>query len=129
MYKYLFICFFTLLSLASSAQKTNNWRGGAPGHETEWSYFKNWSAGRIPNEFDHVVISDVSTSTGKYPVISKGEIDVLSLVVESGASLTLLPQARLFAEDIVISGTCKGCLERFIIEGSVDSATANSTKH
>ncbi len=128
MYKYLFICFFTLLSVAAFAQKTNNWRGGAPGHETEWSYFKNWSTGRVPNEFDHVVIPDVSTSTGKYPVIRKGEIEVLSLVVQTGASLTLLPQARLFADDIDILGTCKGCQERHFIEGNVDTASVQAIK-
>lgn len=128
MYKYPFICFFTLLSIAVSAQKTNNWRGGAPGHETEWSYFKNWSTGRVPNEFDHVIIPDVSTSTGKYPIISTGEMEVLSLVVQTGASLTLRPQARLIADDIEVWGTCKGCQERHFIAGNADTASVQVIK-
>jgi hypothetical protein len=128
MSKYLFISIFTLLSVAASAQKTNVWRGGAPGHETDWAFFKNWSAGHTPNEFDHVVIPNVSTSTNKYPVIRKDDVEVLSLKIDTGASLTLLPQARLYTEDVEISGTCKGCQERHLIEGTVDATTAYSTQ-
>lgn len=58
-------CFFALFSISAAAQKTNVWQGGAAGHETDWSFFKNWRAGKVPNEFDLVIIPDVSTSTGK----------------------------------------------------------------
>jgi hypothetical protein len=64
----------------------------------------------------------------KYPVIRKGDIEVLSLKVEGGASLTLLPQVRLFAVDVEISDSCKGCQEWNIIEGIVNNTTAYSAK-
>jgi hypothetical protein len=110
----------------AQAQIANTWKGGTPGQETNWACSKNWSLGRIPDAFHNVVISDVSTSTGKYPVIMKGDVEVLSLKIVIGASLTLLPQARLFAEEVEILGTCKGCQERYVIEGNSESATAHS---
>lgn len=117
------ICLFTLIAITSvSGQKNNTWRGGAPGHETEWAYFKNWSAGRVPNEFDRVVIPDVSSSTNDYPVIKAKEIEVLSLYIQQGATLTLLPKARLLAEELDIQGTCKGCEQWLLLEGSADAA-------
>lgn len=104
------------------AQSPNVWRGGAAGHETDWSFFKNWSAGKTPSEFDRVVIPDVSTSTGKYPVIRCGEVEISSLEIRVGASLTLLPEARLLADDIQVFGKCKGCEERVLLEGSAETA-------
>ena len=112
----------------AQAQIANTWKGGTPGQETNWACSRNWSLGRIPDAFHNVVIADVSTSTGKYPIIMKGDVEVLSLKIASGAALTLLPQARLFAEEVEILGTCKGCQERHVIEGNVETATAHSTK-
>jgi len=121
------ICFFLLFSsMVASAQKTNVWHGGAPGHETDWSFFKNWSTGRTPTEFDYVIIPDVSTSTNHYPVIRTGEVEVLGLEIQSGASLTLLPKARLKAEEIQLRGTCNGCERRLLLEGTIDTY---SNKH
>ena len=117
------ICLFTFIAFTSaSAQQNNTWRGGAPGHETDWSYFKNWSTGRVPNEFDRVFIPDISTSTNDYPVIKAEEIEVLSLQIQQGAMLTLLPTARLLAEEVDIRGVCKGCERRLLLEGSADTA-------
>lgn len=119
-----------LFSAAVSAQKTNVWRGGAPGHETDWSFFKNWSTGKVPSEFDNVIVPDVSASTGDYPVIRTGEVEILGLEIQSGASLTLMPEARLLVETLQISGTCKGCKSRILMEGSGDlRGMAASTGH
>ena len=126
--KIIIICFFTLISITATAQKTNVWRGGAPGHETDWSFFKNWSAGHTPSEFDHVIIPDVSTSTGDYPVIRTGEIEVWGLEIQSGASLTLMPKARLLAEEVQVFGTCKGCDRRLLLEGAAEATAFTSKK-
>ena len=122
----LFILFSMVAS--ASAQKTNVWHGGTPGHETDWSFFKNWSTGRTPSEFDYVIIPDVSTSTNDYPVIRTGEVVVLGLEIHSGAMLTLLPKARLMAEDIQVSGICNGCEQRLLLEGNRE-IRAYSTKY
>ncbi|MCC6459756.1 MAG: hypothetical protein IT260_04775 [Saprospiraceae bacterium] len=118
------VCLFALIAVTSAfAQKNNTWRGGAPGHETEWSYFKNWSTGRVPNEFDRVLIPDVSASSNDYPVIKAEKVEVLSLQIQPGAMLTLLPNALLLAEEVDLQGFCIGCDRRIVLEGSADAAT------
>ncbi|MDX2282350.1 MAG: hypothetical protein NW218_22355 [Saprospiraceae bacterium] len=123
MSKIMFICLLSMIAVTSaSAQKNNTWRGGASGHAAEWSYFKNWSTGRVPNEFDRVVIPDVSSSTNAYPVIEADTIEVLSLQIQQGAMLTLQPNVRLLAGEIEIQGTCKGCELRLLLEGTAEAA-------
>jgi hypothetical protein len=122
--------FFTTLLLIANlsslqAQKTNIWKGGAPGHANDWHYYKNWSAGKTPDVFDRVIIPDVSTSTMKYPIVTKGEIEVLSLEVQSGASLTVFPSARIVTDGFVCNGICKGCEWRVLIEGNIASAVVS----
>ncbi|MCC6460315.1 MAG: hypothetical protein IT260_07575 [Saprospiraceae bacterium] len=117
------VCLFVLIAITSAfAQKNNTWRGGAPGHETEWSYFKNWSTGRVPNEFDRVLIPDVSTSSNDYPVIKAEKVEVLSLQIQQGAMLTLLSNAHLLAEEVEVQGVCIGCDRRILLEGSANTA-------
>ena len=108
-----------LANLSSlQAQTTNVWKGGFPGHETDWNHNRNWSLGKTPDVFDRVTIPNVSTSTLKYPVIKNGEIEIQSLEIESGASLTLLNSARIVADEFVCKGTCVGCERRVLIEGA-----------
>ncbi len=121
------LCAFLLLANLSSlqAQTTNVWKGGFPGRETDWSQSRNWSLGKTPDVFDRVIIPDVSTSTQKYPIVKEGEIEVLSIEVRSGASLTLLRSARIVADEFVCNGTCKGCEQRVLIEGATPPVTAS----
>lgn len=92
-----------------SAQTINTWKGGAPGHETDWAYFKNWSRNTVPQEFDRVIIPDVSSNTRSYPVIHNGEVEVLSVTVLSGARLTIEANARLLTAEWLCLGECPGC--------------------
>ncbi len=124
--------FFTALSLCTilflanlsslQAQTTNVWKGGFPGHETDWNQNRNWSLGKTPGVFDRVIIPDVSSSTQKYPIIKEGEIEVQSLEVRVGASLTLLRSARILADEFVCKGACKGCEWRILVEGTEATA-------
>jgi len=123
------ITFFTALLLLANfsslqAQTINVWKGGFPGHETEWNQNRNWSLGKTPNVFDRVIIPDVSTSTLKYPIIKEGDIELQSLEVRSGATLTLLASARIVADEFVCKGTCKGCEGRVIVESTEATTTA-----
>jgi hypothetical protein len=111
------------VAVSASAQISNTWKGGTPGHETDWSYFKNWSLGKTPDVFDNVVIPDVSTTTRCYPVIATGEIEVLSLEVQTGASLTLKKSAFVLTETFVCQGICKGCSSRILIENTESQAS------
>lgn len=119
------ICFFALFSINLSAQKNNVWEGGAPGHESDWHYYKNWSLGKTPDAFDRVIIPDVSASTQKYPIIQEGAIEVLSLEVQAGASLILFRTARIMAEEFICNGSCKGCEQRILIEGNIPPVMAS----
>ncbi|MFZ4475033.1 MAG: hypothetical protein ACOYPR_07570 [Saprospiraceae bacterium] len=110
---------FFLTNLSSVlAQTKNTWKGGAPGHESDWNHYKNWSLGKTPDVFDRVIIPDVSASTRKYPIIKAGEFEVLSIEVQTGASLILLPAARIVAEEFACYGSCQGCEQRVLIEGT-----------
>lgn len=120
------ICFFALFSINLSAQQTNVWKGGAPGHENDWHFYKNWSLGHTPDVFDAVVIPDVSTTTNRYPLVSAGQIEVQSLEIQQGASLRLDRSASILTEIFVNYGACEGCGMRVILEGSEKSATASA---
>ena len=128
--KFFSLVFSTVLILSvavsASAQITNTWKGGTSGHETDWSYFKNWSLSKTPDVFDNVVIPNVSTSTRCYPIIATGEVEVLSLEIQTGASLTLKKSAFVWTETFVCQGICKGCSSRMLIEGTDSQETALS---
>ena len=120
-----FAALLLLANLSSlQAQTTNVWKGGFPGHETDWNHNRNWSLGKTPDVFDRVIIPDVSTSTLKYPIVKEGEIEVHSLEVQSGASLTLLRSVRIVTDEFVCNGTCKGCEWRVLVEGTEATTTA-----
>lgn len=115
-----------LVNLSSlQAQTTNVWKGGAPGHEADWNYNRNWSLGKTPDVFDRVIIPDVSTSTLKYPVVREGAIEVQGLEIQAGASLTLLYSARILVDEFVSKGDCKGCEWRVLVAGAQAATTAS----
>ncbi len=92
--------FFALIALfliprSLDAQKIATWKGGAPGHATDWNYPANWKEGRVPNEFSYVVIPDVSTSTFSNPVLQGEQVEIWSLQIFSGAKLRIGKSARL----------------------------------
>lgn len=100
-----------LLTFGSNlfGQTANTWKGGAPGHETDWHFYKNWSLGKAPNEFQRVVIPDVSTTTQRYPVLRSGEVEVVSLEIQPNAKLTLSGNALLLTENLESGGACVNC--------------------
>lgn len=119
----LLICFF---ASTSSAQRLNTWKGGTPGHETDWNYFKNWSLGKTPDAFDRVLIPDLSTTTRAYPVISNTGVEISYLEIQSGAMITILPSAWVQTETFESTGTCIGCNKRLKVkEGGSDVAVAH----
>lgn len=99
------ILFLTLCTSAFS-QKTVTWKGGAPGHETEWNYAKNWSTYAIPDGFSNVVIPDVSTTSLASPVIQMRRVEVNTLYIEPTALLTVEKGALLVVNER-IEGTTK----------------------
>lgn len=90
-----FSVLFALSALSLQAQKIATWKGGAPGHATEWNYPANWKENRVPNEFSQVIIPDVSSSTFSNPVLDGEVVEIWSLQIFSGASLRIGKSARL----------------------------------
>ncbi|GEM_PF-6521266 len=89
-------CFFLLVNVPfCEAQKINSWKGGTPGQEANWSCAKNWSANRVPDAFQNVIIPDVSSGSGVYPTIKDGGLEVNALILESGAALEIAKKGSL----------------------------------
>ncbi len=90
------IFFFAAIILISQttllAQKTATWKGGTPGHSSDWNCPVNWSEGRVPNEFSKVIIPD---GANFYPVIKGIETPIDALLMEAGAKLSIQPGSRL----------------------------------
>ncbi len=68
-------------------QNINFWKGGTPGKAANWDCPTNWSLGSVPDAFQNVIIPDISTGSGIYPVIGANMTEVNSIVLESGAKL------------------------------------------
>lgn len=86
--------FFSLFSFMLIAQ--NTWVGGMPGQESAWNQPRNWSEGHVPNWSDElVIIPNVSTTTGVYPVIDNTVEEIPALLVKGGAALTILAEGEL----------------------------------
>ncbi len=90
------ICMFLLGNTTQlQAQKINCWKGGTPGQATNWNCPKNWSTSQVPDEFQNVIIPDVSSGSGVYPTIDEDGMEVNTLVLESAACLTITKQGGL----------------------------------
>ena len=70
----------------------NYWQGDTPGQETNWNEARNWSKNRVPDWRDEVIIPDVSSKGGFYPIIDTETYSIAALKIMSGARLTLLEQ-------------------------------------
>lgn len=71
------------------------WRGGFPGQENNWFCASNWSDNHVPNEFDNVIVPDLSTRGNHYPKIKNEEAKVQSLQLHSGSTITINSGAQL----------------------------------
>lgn len=97
------VLLFALLNAVSLFAQIK-WQGGFPGRENDWFCARNWSSHRVPDQFDSVVIPDVSTRGSFFPVINRSEAIVQSLVVESNARLTIQESAELHVLGYNLSG-------------------------
>ncbi|MBP9120305.1 MAG: hypothetical protein KBF59_05525 [Ignavibacterium sp.] len=107
--KYLAILFI-FISIELNAQKLTEWRGGAPGRERDWNCSKNWSTGRVPDEFSDVIIPDCSGRGGFYPVV-KDVVEVNSITF-----------VEIFLENYISS------IKLYVIESSKEAKSAVVTK-
>ncbi len=91
--------FVFLTNTNSIAQ--NYWLGGFPGQETEWNQPRNWSENRVPDlSQDAIIIPNVSTESGYFPVLKNEVPSIASLEIQSGASLSILKEGKLSIDGI-----------------------------
>lgn len=89
----LIVCLF--FSISVTAQKINTWKGGKTSQPNAWNCAQNWSLNTVPNEFQDVVIPDVSSGFNHYPVIDDEDNTVRSITICTRAQLTIKPSGVL----------------------------------
>lgn len=88
-----------------NAQISSTWKGGTPGHKTDWDTPSNWSNNRVPDEFTDVTILWDYTLQGNYPIIKHPEFEAHSIFVEDGAKLNYS-----FRSDMIIHHVNDGAI-------------------
>lgn len=87
------------LSLNLFSQKDITWKGGTPGKKNDWFCAQNWSTHSVPDEFSNVIIPDVTSSSLSSPIIPDGKVEINSLLIHSGGTLTVEKPAMLIVYD------------------------------
>ena len=90
-----FILCIVCLSFTSDVLSQNYWKGGTPGNETNWNTPRNWSQNQVPDWSESVIIPDVSTQSGYFPVISETIEPIPHIEIQGNALLTVLAKGRL----------------------------------
>jgi hypothetical protein len=78
-----------LMTQAIHAQIHSTWKGGTPGHKTDWDTPANWSNNRVPDEFTDVVIVWDQTMQENYPLVKEAKFEVHSIWIHDGAKLNI----------------------------------------
>ena len=88
------LCLAALFFVSTLAAQ-NYWVGGTPGKESDWNTAKNWSQNRIPDWTQDVIIPDVSTQSGYFPIIDSDVDPIPHLAIYSNAILTILREGKI----------------------------------
>ena len=70
----------------------NYWTGN---NSSSWNDNNNWSTGRIPTCSRNIIIPDVSSTSGNFPVLTSGTQEVRDIEIETGAMITVQGNASL----------------------------------
>ena len=96
---YTLVIFTILFTSINPLNAQNFWIGGSPGAEQEWNNSKNWSENKIPDLWDDtVVIPDVTSQSGYFPIIKNKAKPIAHLRIESGANVTILKKGKLIID-------------------------------
>jgi len=101
-----------LFNIYIVGQATNSWNGSI---SSSWSNGSNWSLG-IPSSSDDVVIPNVTNQ----PVVVSN-VDVNSISIETGASITISSNTFNVAGNSIINGSLNIDLGTFDADGSFDA--------
>ena len=104
----------------TSMEAQNIWKGGTSGQETDWNVAKNWSQNNVPDWTEDVIIPNVSTSSGFFPVIDSETEPIAHLEIQSNASLTVLPNGKLTVDGISTFNTGITLIGALYLEGDLE---------
>ena len=104
----------------TSVDAQNIWKGGTPGRETDWDVAKNWSENKVPDWTEDVIIADVSTNSGYYPVIDSEVAPIAHLEIHSNAILTINPEGKLLVNGISTFNTGITLIGKICIDGDLE---------
>jgi len=104
----------------NSVNAQNIWIGGTPAHETDWNTARNWSENKVPDWTGDVIIADVSTISGYFPVID-GEVEPIAhLEIQSNALLTIKPTGVLMIDGISTFNTGITLIGNICLDGDLE---------
>lgn len=104
----------------NSVEAQNIWIGGTPGLETNWNIARNWSENRVPDWTEEVIIADVSTISGYFPVIDSEVEPIAHLEVQSNAHLTIKPTGILMVDGISTFNTGITLIGNIYLDGNLE---------
>ena len=117
----LMIVLIVLTSVSlTSVNAQNIWKGGTPGQETDWNVAKNWSENRVPDWTENVIIADVSTNSGYFPVIDSEVEPIAHLEIQSNAILTIQPSGKLEVDGISTFNTGITLIGNICLDGDLE---------
>ena len=109
-----------LIQTFNAVNAQNFWKGGTPGQETEWNVAKNWSENRVPDWTQDVIIPDVSTSSGYFPIIEDEVEPIAHLEIQSNAILTIHPEGKLMVDGISTFNTGITLIGEIDVDGDLE---------
>ncbi len=115
----IFITFLFSVCFLPSINAQNYWKGGIPGKETDWNTARNWSENKVPDWSEEVIISDVSTQSGCFPIINNSIPSIAHLKIYSNATLTILSKGNLLINGSVTYNSGVYLAGKIISEGEI----------
>ena len=90
------ITIFVLLTTTSfHAQTIFIWKGGTPGHETNWNEPRNWDKYHVPDASSHVIIPGHQTGHNAQPQINQ-RVEIASIEIHASGTLMVTSSGELF---------------------------------
>lgn len=118
---------FLLISCTYCLSAQNVWKGGTIGKPDQWNVASNWSKNRVPDWSETVIIPDVRSQSGYFPVIDQAVPAIAHLEIQANASLLIQAKGTLQVDGqttvncgILLQGT-------LLVEGYLDIVNTQKT--
>ncbi len=111
---------FLLLGCTYCLSAQNVWKGGTIGKPDQWNVASNWSKNRVPDWSETVVIPDVRSQSGYFPIIDQAVPVIAHLEIQANANL-LIASKGVLQVDGLSTANCGILLQgTLLVEGYLD---------